>query len=137
MKKTAVVYWSGTGNTEVMAESLVTAINGNNNEATMFRISDFEPEQVKDFDYLAFGCPAMGAEELESSEFEPVFTECEKYLADKRVLLFGSYGWGDGEWMRIWEERTENAGAVLLSEGIISNDVSDNEKIISSANLFA
>ena len=79
------------------------------------------------FDAVAFGCPSMGAEQLEDSEFEPVFIECEAKLSGKKLGLFGSYGWGDGEWMRTWEETCRNDGAVLVADGVICNGAPDSE----------
>ena len=125
MSKIAVVYWSGTGNTEAMANAVVEGAS----DAELFQVSDFSADKVAEFDGIAFGCPAMGAEELEDSEFEPVFAECETNLSGKKVALFGSYGWGDGEWMRTWEERVNNAGASLVTESVICNDAPDDEAI--------
>lgn len=115
--KTAVIYWSGTGNTEAMAKAVAEGAG-----AELFSVSDFSGS-IGDYDAVAFGCPAMGAEVLEESEFEPFFTSVENKLNGKKVALFGSYGWGDGEWMRSWEDRVKNDGAVLVSgEGVIANE---------------
>ena len=115
--KTAVIYWSGTGNTETMANAIA---EGAGTEA--IAVSDFNGS-IADFDAIAFGCPAMGAEVLEEDVFDPFFTGIEGELSGKTVLLFGSYGWGDGEWMRNWEERVKAAGAKLLGdEGCIVNE---------------
>ncbi len=114
--KTAVVYWSGSGNTEQIAQAIA---EGAGVEAT--NVSDFSSD-VAEFDALALGCPAMGAEELEDSEFEPFFAGIESKLSGKKLILFGSYGWGDGEWMRNWQERAKNDGAVLVCDGIIVNE---------------
>ena len=120
--KTAVIYWSGTGNTEAMAKAVaegagVDAIN----------VADFTGG-VSDYDALAFGCPAMGDEQLEEVEFEPFFARIENDLSGKRVLLFGSYDWGTGDWMRAWEERVKADGAELIDEGYITNlDANDTE----------
>lgn len=118
--KTAVIYWSGTGNTEMMAKAIA---EGAGTEAVS--VSEFSGN-VNEYDVIAFGCPSMGAEELEESEFEPFFAEIEGKLSGKKVALFGSYGWGDGEWMRIWEERVKNDGAELINgEGFIVNETPD------------
>ena len=115
--KTAVIYWSGTGNTEAMANAVA---GGAGTDAVA--VSDFSGN-IADFDALAFGCPAMGAEVLEEDEFEPFFAGIEQELRGKTVFLFGSYGWGDGEWMRSWAERVRAAGAVLLGdEGYTANE---------------
>ena len=100
MSKVAVVYWSGTGNTEAMAASVVEGIKEKGAEAVLLTAAEFDASMMDNFDAVAFGCPSMGAEQLEESEFEPMFSACEPKLKDKKIALFGSYGWGDGEWMR-------------------------------------
>ena len=118
--KTAVIYWSGTGNTEEMAKAVAEGAG-----AELFTVSDFSGN-AGDYGAIAFGCPAMGAENLEEGEFEPFFSGIEGSLAGKRVALFGSYGWGDGEWMREWAERVKKDGAVLVNdEGLIVNETPD------------
>lgn len=122
--KTAVIYWSGTGNTEAMAKAVAEGAG-----AELFSLSEFTVS-VDDYDALAFGCPAMGAEMLEEDEFEPFFTEIEGRLSGKKVGLFGSYGWGDGEWMRNWETRVGSDGAVLVGgEGVIANDTPSDDDL--------
>ena len=127
MKKVAVVYWSGTGNTEMMADAVVEGIEAAGNQASRFTSADFSAAMVDDFDAIAFGCPSMGAEQLEETEFEPMFDEVIGKLSGKRIALFGSYGWGDGEWMRNWTEQCEDAGAFLVVESVICNDAPDDE----------
>ncbi len=127
MSKIAVVFWSGTGNTEAMADAVAEGAKGAGAEVSVFNVTDFSADKVDEFDAIAFGCPAMGAETLEESEFEPVFNECEPKLNGKKIALFGSYGWGDGEWMRTWEETCNSAGAVLTAESVICNDAPDDE----------
>ncbi|MBP3855286.1 MAG: flavodoxin [Ruminiclostridium sp.] len=121
--KTAVIYWSGTGNTEAMAKAVA---EGAGTEA--ISVSDFSGS-ISDYGALAFGCPAMGDEQLEEAEFEPFFTGIEKELSGKRVVLFGSYDWGTGDWMHAWEERVKGDGAELVGgEGYITNlDANDTE----------
>lgn len=132
MAKTAVIYWSGTGNTEALAKAVAEGAG-----AELFSVSDFSGD-VSTYDALAFGCPAMGAEELEESEFEPFFASAEDKLNGKKVALFGSYGWGDGEWMRLWEERTKNAGANLVGgEGLIVNETPDDDGLAKAKALGA
>ena len=104
MSKVAVVYWSSTGNTEAMANAVADGIREKGGEAVLHTCEDFDGSKVAEYDAIAFGCPAMGAEELEDTEFEPMFSACESKLSGKKIALFGSYGWGDGEWMRTWEE---------------------------------
>ena len=127
MSKIAVVFWSGTGNKEAMADAVAEGAKGAGAEVSVFNVTDFSADKVDEFDAIAFGCPAMGAETLEDSEFEPVFNECEPKLNGKKIALFGSYGWGDGEWMRTWEETCNSAGAVLTAESVICNDAPDDE----------
>lgn len=116
----AVIYWSGMGNTEEMAKAVAEGAG-----AELFSVSDFSGN-VLDYDRIAFGCPAMGSENLEESEFEPFFSGIEGQLSGKTIALFGSYGWGDGEWMRLWEERVKNDGAVLVNgEGLMANEAPD------------
>lgn len=122
--KTAVIYWSGTGNTEAMAKAVAEGAG-----AELFTVSDFSGS-VEDYDAVAFGCPAMGAEVLEEDEFEPFFSSVEDKLNGKKVALFGSYGWGDGEWMRNWEERVKADGAVLVNgEGLIANETPSDDDL--------
>lgn len=129
MSKVAVVFWSGTGNTEAMANAVVDGAKEKGAEVSLFNVSEFQASMVKDYDAIAFGCPAMGSEVLEEDEFEPLFTSCESELKDKKIALFGSYGWGDGEWMRSWEETSKNYGAVLVCESVICNDAPDDDAI--------
>ncbi len=119
MSKIAIVYWSGTGNTEVMAAAVAQGAEGKGSKVTVFQAPAFSPEQADAFDAIAFGCPSMGSEQLEEYEFEPMFSACEAKLSGKKIALFGSYGWGDGEWMRDWEERCKACGAVLAAESVI------------------
>lgn len=127
MSKIAVVFWSGTGNTEAMADAVVEGIINAGAQAEKYTAGEFSGDMVKDFDAIAFGCPSMGSEQLEDSEFEPMFNECEPLLRGKKIALFGSYGWGDGEWMRDWQSTCENDGAVLAAEPVICNDTPDND----------
>ena len=122
--KTAVIYWSGTGNTQQMAEAVAEGAG-----AELFSVSEFSGN-IEDYDRVAFGCPAMGAEELEDSEFEPFFSGVVDKLSGKKVALFGSYGWGDGEWMRNWTEQVKGAGAeVVNGEGLIANEAPSDEDL--------
>lgn len=129
MSKIAVVYWSGTGNTEAMAAAVADGAKSNGAEVSLMAAAEFGANQVSEFDAIAFGCPAMGSEVLEESEFEPMFSACESKLGGKRIALFGSYGWGDGEWMRSWEESCRSDGAVLVHESVICNEAPDEEAL--------
>ena len=122
--KTAVIFWSGTGNTEAMAKAVA---EGAGVEATP--VSSFSGD-LSDYEAVALGCPAMGAEELEDSEFEPFYSANESKLAGKNVALFGSYDWGDGEWMRLWADRVKAAGANIVGgEGLIANNTPDEDAL--------
>ena len=129
MGKTAVVYWSMTGNTEAMAGAVAEGITGAGGEAELIAAADFSVEMLDRYDAFAFGCPAMGAEVLEESEFEPMFESIEGSLGGKKIALFGSYDWGDGEWMRSWEVRCLGDGAVLACDPVICNLEPDDEGI--------
>lgn len=121
MSKVAVVFWSQSGNTQSMAEAVAEGAGTDTIEVSSFSAAD-----AAGYDAFAFGCPAMGAEELESDEFAPVWEACIPELADKPVALFGSYGWGDGEWMETWKSEAEDAGVKVVST-IICNDAPDDD----------
>ena len=129
MSKVAVVYWSGTGNTEAMAKAVEEGAKGAGAEVSVIAPSAFDSSKVAEFDAIAFGCPAMGNEVLEESEFDPMFTGIESALKDKKIALFGSYGWGDGQWMRDWEDRCKAAGAVLVVESVMANNDPDADAV--------
>ena len=120
--KTAVVYWSGTGHTEAMAQAVAGAAG-----ADVFTASEFSADQVAEYDAIAFGCPSMGSEQLEEDEFEPMFESVKPALDGKKIALFGSFGWGDGEWMRNWEETCLGDGAVFAGDSVICNEAPDDE----------
>ena len=122
MSKIAVVYWSGTGNTEAMANAVLKGAKDKGAEAELFTASDFSADMVEGFDGIAFGCPSMGTEELEDSEFAPMFDSVKDKLNGKKIALFGSYGWGDGEWMRNWEAECKEAGIDLATESVMANE---------------
>ena len=126
MRKIAVIYWSGTGNTQMMAEAVTEGAKGAGADVSLFNVSQISAADAASYEALALGCPAMGGEVLEESEFEPFFTELESKLSGKKVALFGSYGWGDGQRMRDWQERTALAGADIVSgEGLMLNETPD------------
>lgn len=128
MKKVSVIYWSGTGNTEAMANAVAEGVKEGGGEVALLPVSLADLSSL-DADALVFGCPAMGAEELEESEFEPFFSAAEGKLSGKKVGLFGSYGWGDGEWMRNWEDTCKGDGANLVCESVICNDAPDDDAL--------
>ena len=126
MSKVAVVYWSGTGNTEAMAMAVAEGAKGKGAEVSVITAAEFSPEQVGEYSAIAFGCPAMGDEELEDTEFLPMYDAVEPLLEGKRVALFGSYDWNDGEWMELWEQRAEEAGLVVV-DSVIAKDYPDDD----------
>ena len=129
MSKIAVVYWSGTGNTEARANAVLDGAQGAGAEAVLLTAAEFDADMMGSFDAIAFGCPSMGSEELEEEEFAPMFDACEAKLSGKKIALFGSYGWGDGEWMRTWEERCIGAGAVMACDFVICNEAPDADAV--------
>lgn len=131
MSKVAVVFWSGTGNTKMMADAVEAGAKEKGAEVSVMGPGEFSADKVAGFDGIAFGCPAMGAEVLEESEFEPMFTAVEGALSGKKVVLFGSYGWGDGQWMRDWEDRTKKAGATLAADCVMANETPDDAALAS------
>lgn len=129
MSKVAIVYWSGTGNTETMAQAVAEGVKAGAGEAVLLTAAEFDAGMADSFDAIAFGCPAMGAEELEESEFAPMFAACEPKLSGKKLGLFGSYGWGDGEWMRTWEDTCRGDGAQVIGEPVICNEAPDDDAL--------
>lgn len=127
--KIAVVYWSSTGNTEAMAQAVAEGARKAGASAELFTATEFDGGKVDAFDAIAFGCPAMGAEELEDSEFAPMFESCESKLSGKKIALFGSYGWGDGEWMRTWEDTCRNDSASLVCDSVICQEAPDDDAL--------
>ena len=125
MSKIAVIYWSGTGNTEAMANAVLDGMKNAGADAVLLPASDVDASAVGGYDAVALGCPAMGSEELEDSVVEPFFTDLAPKLKGKKVGLFGSYGWGSGEWMDAWKQRTEDAGATVIGTAIV-NETPDN-----------
>ncbi len=128
MNQIAVVYWSGTGNTEAMANAVAEGAKKAGANVELRAVSQWSAAEAASFDALALGCPAMGDEVLEEGEFEPFFCELEGSLSGKKAALFGSYGWGDGQWMRDWQDRVTAAGASLCgNEGLIVQNAPDGD----------
>ena len=113
MSKVAVVYWTGTGNTQAMAEAVAAGAEEAGDEAEQIFADQFHAADVSKYTSIAFGCPAMGDEVLEESVFQPMWDEVKKSLGGKRVGLFGSWGWGNGAWMNDWQADAEDTGALL------------------------
>lgn len=135
MSKAAVIYWTGTGNTEAMANAVVEGMRAAGTEADIFEVSD--APALDAYEKVAFGCPAMGDEVLEEAEFDPYFSAEEAKLVGKKVALFGSYGWGDGQWMRDWQDRVSGGGAQLFEEGLMANGAPDEAECVSFGARFA
>ena len=129
MSKIAVVYWSGTGNTEAMANAAAEGAREKGAEAELVAASAFKAGDVANYDAIAFGCPAMGAEVLEESEFQPMWDDVKPALSGKKIALFGSYGWGDGEWIRSWNDDAVAAGAVIAADFVMANDAPDDDAV--------
>ncbi len=127
MNKVAIIFWSGTGNTEKMADKVAEGAKSSGAEVDIFTASEFSSDKIDNYDAFAFGCPSMGSEVLEESEFEPMFSECEAKLKGKKLALFGSYGWGDGQWMRDWEDRCASNNIILSYESVICNGEPDTD----------
>ena len=123
----SVVYWSGTGNTQAMAEAVAEGIRAAGAEADVMEVANADAAALVSENAFALGCPSMGAEQLEETEMEPFVETLEPLVSGKKILLFGSYGWGDGEWMRSWEADCKEAGANLVQEGVICNEEPDEE----------
>lgn len=130
MEKIYVVFWSQSGNTESMANAVGEGITESGKEAVVVNVSDISADELAQVNVFAMGCPAMGAEVLEESEMEPFVEELESKVSGKTIGLFGSYGWGDGEWMRDWTDRMTNQGATVVDgEGVICQDAPDDDVI--------
>ena len=125
MNQIMVVYWSQTGNTEAMANAVAEGIRKAGKDALVTEVSNISADALKDAGVFALGCPAMGAEVLEESEMDPFVAEVETFASGKHIGLFGSYGWGNGEWMRDWEDRIGHTGARLFDEGLMIKEFPD------------
>lgn len=136
MEKIYVIYWSMSGNTQAMAEAIAKGINDSGKEAVVQYVSEASVSGLQDAKVFALGCPAMGAEVLEEGEMEPFVSEVEGIAAGKKIALFGSYGWGDGQWMRDWEERMSGCGAAIINgAGLICHETPDDAMISECENL--
>lgn len=129
MSKVAVVYWSQTGNTESMANAVAEGAKSAGAEATLITAGDFNESDAAQYDAIAFGCPSMGVEVLEEAEFQPMWDAVKGSLSGKKVALFGSYGWGDGEWMRNWEADCNSEGIDLAFESVMANETPGDDDV--------
>lgn len=129
MSQIAIIYWSGTGNTEAMAKAILEGVQSAGGSADIFEVASFSTSNLNQYDKLILGCPSMGDEVLEESEFQPFFDDIQSQLGGKKIALFGSYGWGDGQWMRTWQSEVEETGGQLITDGLIINESPDSEGI--------
>lgn len=129
MSKLAVVYWSSTGNTEEMAKAVVEGAEAAGADVSLVYCTDFDESMVEDYDAIAFGCPATGTEQLDEGEFEPMFTSLDGALNAKPIALFGSYSWGDGDWMREWEDLCHSYGAKLVADSVTAQDTPEEDAL--------
>ncbi len=129
MAKIAVVFWSGSGNTEAMANAVVAGVKKGGADVELIRVGDFSADRIADYDGILMGCPACGTEELDDGEFEPFFAEAESQLKDVKVGLFGSYGWGGGAFMETWTQRTKDAGAVMVADDVTCESEPDDDAL--------
>lgn len=128
MADVLLVFWSGTGNTEMMAEKIKEGLEGAGASVDYRKVDEVSPNEISKFEKIVFGCPSMGVELLEEDEFEPFFQEVETKLSGKKVAIFGSYGWGEGEWMDGWIERINQSGATLYETGLKVNSTPSSEE---------
>lgn len=137
MAKVAVVYWTGTGNTEAMANLIAEGAKSKDHEVLLGSVSDISVEEAAACDKVALGCPAMGAEELEDTEFQPYYDEFKTvYGGEKPVGLFGSYNWADGEWMMTWQDDAKESGLNLFAEGLICYDAPEDSDRVDDCRAF-
>lgn len=130
MDKVYIVYWSQSGNTQAMAEAIGRGVTAAGKEAAVLYVGQASLDELREAKAFALGCPAMGAEVLEETEMEPFVSEVEVFASGKTIALFGSYGWGDGQWMRDWTERMEAAGAkVLYGEGLMCQEAPNEDAL--------
>lgn len=129
MAKILVTYWSGTGNTEKMAELITEGAKAGGAEVDCKNISQVGVDDALGYDVLAIGSPSMGDEVLEENEIEPFVAALNGKIADKKIAIFGSYGWGDGQWMRDWAVRMREYGAKLLDDGLMVHETPEGDAI--------
>ncbi|MEG0773716.1 flavodoxin [Clostridium sp.] len=128
MNKVAIIYWSGTGNTKIMAELIAQGAENQGALVSLKEVANATNSDIEEADIIALGCPSMGDEVLEESEMEPFVESIESIVKNKKLALFGSYGWGDGQWMRDWEERMFSNGAVIVSDCVMANYEPNDDK---------
>ncbi|AJA47463.1 flavodoxin [Clostridium pasteurianum DSM 525 = ATCC 6013] len=135
MSKVNIIYWSGTGNTEAMAKLIAEGAQEKGAEVKLLNVSDAKEDDVKEADVVAFGSPSMGSEVVEESEMQPFLDSVSSIVTGKKVALFGSYGWGDGEWMRNWVSEMDNLGANVVNDGLIVQEAPEGDSAEDCKNL--
>ena len=126
--KINIIFWSGSGNTEAMAEAIYNGSEKSKN-SKLLTVDKATIDDVKEADVLFLGCPSMGVEELEESEMEPFMESISKDILGKKIVLFGSYGWGDGEWMQNWEQRIKDCGGIIIEDSVICNEAPEEDNL--------
>ena len=126
--KINIIFWSGTGNTEAMAEAIYNGSKKSEN-SKLLTVDKATIDDVKEADVLFLGCPSMGVEELEESEMEPFMESISIDISGKKIVLFGSYGWGDGEWMQNWEQRIKDCGGIIIEDSVICNEAPEEDNL--------
>ncbi|HAT57071.1 MAG TPA: flavodoxin [Veillonellaceae bacterium] len=129
MTKTAIVYWTGSGNTEAMAQAVEEGAKSAGAETFLSFVSDTSAADISAYDHIILGCPAMGNEELEEYEFEPFFDELLPQMKGKKVGIFGSYAWNQGDWIKTWKERMEEAGVTLAADPVKAYSYPDDDAL--------
>ena len=136
METVKIVFWSQGGNTAAMAAAVAEGVQEAGSKAEIINVSDASAADLQSMKGFALGCPAMGAEVLEEGEFEPFMESIDGSISGKTIALFGSYGWGDGQWMREWTERVTGEGATVVNgEGLICQETPDDAMIEECKNL--
>ena len=130
MSKVNIIFWSGTGNTAIMAGAIADGVSENGGEADIIPVNEANIDELKEAKAFALGCPSMGDEVLEETQMEPFMEALESEISGKQILLFGSYGWGNQEWMRDWETRIKEAGATVVDDEGITANYEPNEEIL-------
>lgn len=121
--KTTIIYWSSTGNTEKMAQLIGKGLTEIAVDVAIKQVSESSCQDIEDSDIVLLGCSAMGVEEIDTSEMEPFIKTNGEAFVNKKVALFGSYGWGDGEWMQDWETMMSDLGASIEVDSLTVNEM--------------
>ena len=110
-----------------MVEDIGCGIKEAEKEVEILEVSNATDKDIIDAEVVVLGCPAMGVKELEDSEVIPFIDNNVALMQGKKMALFGSYGWGTGEWMDAWKEQMASLGANLVTEPLIVNEFTDGQ----------